>query len=234
MVKPMVTRTALVTGGNRGIGFEVCRQLAGRGLRVLLGARDPGLGSEAVDRLRKEGADARSVTLDVGRRDSIEDCVAELLRGGTPVDVLVNNAAVYPSGDLLEVAEDTLLEALTVNFLGPLHLSRALVPPMLRASYGRVVNITSGYGSFSSGLGGPAPYSLSKAALNALTLRLSSEVKGDVAVNAADPGWVKTRMGGRAAPRSVEQGADTIVWLATHPSPAPNGSLFRNRRAVPW
>jgi NAD(P)-dependent dehydrogenase (short-subunit alcohol dehydrogenase family) len=151
MAKPMVTRTALVTGGNRGIGFEVY---------------------------------------------------------------------------LLEVAEDTLLEALAVNFLGPLHLSRALVPPMLRAGYGRVVNITSGYGSFSSGLAGPAPYSLSKAALNALTLRLSSEVKGDVAVNAVDPGWVKTRMGGRAAPRSVEQGADTIVWLATHPSPAPNGSLF--------
>ena len=154
MAKPMVTRTALVTGGNRGIGFEVY---------------------------------------------------------------------------LLEVAEDTLLEALAVNFLGPLHLSRALVPPMLRAG-----NITSGYGSFSSGLAGPAPYSLSKAALNALTLRLSSEVKGDVAVNAVDPGWVKTRMGGRAAPRSVEQGADTIVWLATHPSPAPNGSLFRNRRVVPW
>ena len=105
---------------------------------------------------------------------------------------------------------------------------------MLERGYGRVVNVSSGYGAFAEGLEGPAPYALSKAALNALTLRLAGEVKGDVKVNAACPGWVRTRMGGGGAPRSVEEGADTIVWLATLDRDGPSGGLFRSRTRIAW
>ncbi len=128
----------------------------------------------------------------------------------------------------------TIADAMAVNFVGALWTARAWMPGMNRRGYGRVVDVTSGYGSFSEGLGGPAAYAVSKAALNALTVRLSQEARGDVKVNAACPGWVRTRMGGSGAPKSVEEGADTIVWLATLPPDGPSGGLFRNRQPVPW
>jgi NAD(P)-dependent dehydrogenase (short-subunit alcohol dehydrogenase family) len=132
------------------------------------------------------------------------------------VDVLVNNAGVYPTGPALRMTTKTLRETLGTNLLGAVWTCQAFVPAMLRAGYGRVVNVSSGYGAFAEDLEGPAAaYSISKAALNALTLRLAREVRGDVKVNAVCPGWVQTRMGGPGATVSLADGADTIVWLAT-------------------
>lgn len=229
-----MTRTALVTGGNRGIGFEICRQLARKGLKVILTARDSRLGADATGELRMEGLDVMSEQLDVADEASVCDCARRLREAGILVDVLVNNAGIYPQGKLLSLETEILSEAMTVNFLGAFRICCAFVPAMIEAGYGRVVNLSSGYGSFHEGLGGPAAYSLSKAALNALTLKLSQEVPDRVKVNAACPGWVRTRMGGDSAPRSAEEGADTAVWLATLPDDGPTGGFFRNRKPISW
>jgi NAD(P)-dependent dehydrogenase (short-subunit alcohol dehydrogenase family) len=227
-------RTALVTGANRGIGLEVCRQLARAGLDVLLGARDPAAGADAAASLASQGLRVRPEILDVASDASVASCAERLRADGTAVDVLVNNAGVYPEGTVLSATWEDFRLALEVNFLGALRTCRAFAPAMVRAGHGRVVNVSSGYGSFQEGLEGPAAYGLSKAALNALTAKLASEVSGDVKVNAACPGWVRTRMGGAGASRSVEKGAETIVWLATLPAGGPNGGFFRDRRRIAW
>jgi NAD(P)-dependent dehydrogenase (short-subunit alcohol dehydrogenase family) len=227
-------RTALVTGANRGIGLEVCRQLARAGLEVLLGARDPAAGTDAAASLASQGLRVRPEVLDVASDASVASCAERLRADGTAVDVLVNNAGVYPEGTVLSAGWEDFRIALEVNFLGALRTCRAFVPAMVRAGHGRVVNVSSGYGSFEEGLEGPAAYALSKAALNALTSKLASEVSGDVKVNAACPGWVRTRMGGAGATRSGEKGAETIVWLATLPAGGPNGGFFRDRRRIAW
>jgi len=226
--------TALVTGANRGIGLEVCRQLSSQGMRVLLTGRSAPAVSDAAKPLASSGLDVRGEVLDVASEDSVLACAARLDARGEQVDVLVNNAGIYPDGDLLSVASEILTEAMAINFHGALWTSRAWMPAMIRRGYGRIVNVTSGYGSFSEGLEGPPAYAVSKAALNALTVRLAGEARGDVKVNAACPGWVRTRMGGSGAPRSIEEGADTIVWLATLPADGPSGALFRSRQQVGW
>ena len=231
---PWSGRTALVTGGNRGLGLETCRRLARLGLSVLLGARDEKEGRAAAQALAGEGLDARVERLDVADDGSVGALLRRLGREGRKVDVLVNNAGVYPPGGVLDASAEAWREAFEVNFWGALRLCRAFVPGMLDAGWGRVVNVSSGSGAFAEGLAGPAPYAVSKAAMNALTVKLASEVRGDVKVNAVCPGWVRTRMGGPAAPRSVEKGADTIVWLATLPAGGPNGGSFRDRRPIGW
>ncbi|MCI0570763.1 MAG: SDR family oxidoreductase [Myxococcaceae bacterium] len=227
-------RTALVTGANRGIGFEVSRQLARAGLRVVLTARDEALGEAACHTLRREGLDVLFAPLDVSREDSVKSCASELAHQLVQVDVLVNNAGVYQEGNVLHTSTEVMEETLAVNLLGPWWMCRAFVPGMVHAGYGRVVNVSSGAGAFSGGLPGPAAYAVTKAALNALTLKLASEVPDHVKVNAVFPGWVRTRMGGEAAPRSVEEGADTVVWLAMLPEDGPTGGFFRDRRPIPW
>jgi NAD(P)-dependent dehydrogenase (short-subunit alcohol dehydrogenase family) len=229
-----MTRTALVTGGNRGIGLEVCRQLARLGHRVVLTARDEKGGGRAVESLAKEGGDVSFEPLDVSREDSVFDCAERLTSGGRAVDVLVNNAGVYPQGGLLGTSPQVYRETLSINFLGALWTSLAFVPAMQRRRWGRVVNVTSGYGFLKDGVPGPAAYALSKSALNALTVKLASEAGRGVKVNTADPGWVRTRMGGTGAPRSVEEGAAGIVWLATLPDDGPTGGFFRDRRRIGW
>ncbi len=223
--KKSPVRVALVTGGNRGIGFEVGRALKEKGLDVVIGARDPALGAKAAKELG-----VRGVWLDVTDRGSIDAAVKEI----GDVNVLVNNAGAYPSGNVLDASAEAWREAFETNFFGALSLCRAFVPGMLSRGYGRVVNVSSGYGAFAEGLEGPAPYSLSKAALNALTVKLASQVRGDVKVNAACPGWVRTRMGGAEADVTPEEGADTIVWLATLPASGPNGGFFRRRKKIAW
>jgi len=228
-------RIVLVTGANRGIGFEVCRQLGRLGLRVFLTARDRERGERATAELAAAGIDVRFEPLDVSDRASVVACAERLRRDGHQVDVLVNNAGIYPTGAVLKTTPDVFRQTLDTNFFGAVWTCQAFVPAMIRSGYGRVVNVSSGYGAFAEDLEGPAAaYSLSKAALNALTLKMASEVRGDVKVNAACPGWVRTRMGGPGATVSVEDGADTIVWLATLPASGPSGGFFRERKRIGW
>ena len=221
-----------MTGGNRGIGLEVCRQLARRGLSVVLAARDLKAGREASQRLAQEGLETRVERLDVSDEDSIRACAHRLEEAGIRVDALVNNAAISAPGEML--TSRSLEAAMATNFLGAVRMCRAFVPAMEMAGYGRVVNVSSGCGSFAEGLGCLPAYAISKAALNAFTVRLSREVKGDIKVNAACPGWVRTAMGGPEAPRDAGQGADTIVWLATIGADGPTGGFFRDRKSTAW
>jgi NAD(P)-dependent dehydrogenase (short-subunit alcohol dehydrogenase family) len=229
-----MSRVALVTGANRGLGLEVARQLLRTGLRVVLAAREVAAARAAAEELGRDGLRASPEELDVASDASVRACAERLAQAGLEIDVLVNNAGVYPEGDLLSDAPDAVRAAMEVNLLGPLRAARAWMPGMLRRGYGRVVNVSSGAGSFGEGLEGPPAYAISKAALNALTVRLAGVAQGDVKVNAVCPGWVRTRMGGSAAPRSVEEGAGGIVWLATLAADGPTGGFFRDRLPIPW
>jgi len=225
--------TALVTGANRGIGLEACRQLARSGLRVVLTARDPDRGADTAEALRNEGLDVSFEELDVTDGGSVEACARRLSDAGIEVDVLVNNAGVYPTEGVFSISEETFERALEINTVGPFRTCRTFVPAMVRRGYGRVVNVSSGGGSFGEGIG-PVAYGASKAAQNALTVKVAEAVRGDVKVNAMCPGWVRTEMGGSGAPRSLVQAADTLVWLATLPTDGPNGGFFRDRKPIPW
>jgi NAD(P)-dependent dehydrogenase (short-subunit alcohol dehydrogenase family) len=228
-----MSRTALVTGGNRGIGLETCRGLAAKGLTVILGSRDRKLGEQALAELAGIG-DVRLEILDVASEASVADCAGRLRRAGVQIDVLVNNAGVYLQADALDAT--AMEQTLAVNYWGAFRMCGAFLPAMVERGYGRVVNVTSGYGSFAEGLEGPAAYSISKAALNALTVKLAQEVKGkgDVKINCACPGWVRTRMGGPDADIAPEEAVGTIVWLATLPKRGPSGGFFRDREPVAW
>ena len=229
-------RIAVVTGANRGIGFEICRQLLRKGARVVLTARDPEEGQAAAASL---GPDSEVVfhQLDVTDTQSIERFVTSLrdeLRG---IDILVNNAGVFLDQRRggLEVGMPVVRETLEVNLLGPWRLAQECVPLMRRKSYGRIVNLSSGLGSMAEMAGGYSAYRVSKAALNALTRILADELRGtNILVNAVCPGWVQTAMGGPNAPVPVDKGADTATWLATLPDGGPTGGFFRDRRLIPW
>lgn len=222
--------TALVTGANRGIGAETARQLAARGLNVVIGARQLAQAQEVAAAVGGE-----ALELDVGVADGVAAAAADLAARGVAIDVLVNNAGVLPAGGVLDAEWPAFEQAFAVNFFGALSCCRAFVPGMLARGYGRVVNVSSGWGSLREGLSSaPAAYGVSKAALNALTVRLAAEVSGDIKVNAVCPGWVRTRMGGPQATRSVEQGAAGVVWAATLPADGPNGGFFRDGKPVPW
>lgn len=203
---------------------------------MVLTARDARLGAEAAERLRGEGHDVTFARLDVADAASVRECAAGLAGAGTRVDVLVNNAGVLSDDDggVLDTDESLLEENIQVHFLGALRTCKAFVPGMVRGGYGRVVNVVSGWGSWSGGVPGPAGYALGKAAARALTRKLASEVRGDVKVNAMDPGWVATRMGGSGASRTPRQAADTLVWLATLPTDGPTDGLYYDRRKVAW
>lgn len=233
------TPTALVTGANRGIGFEIARQLGAKGLRVVVGARDGEKGIAAARRLAEEGLDVEAVALDVDDPSGPTRAVTELEERFGRLDVLVNNAAVALHDDrkasVLEIEPEILRPTLETNFHGPVRLCQAVVPGMRERGFGRIVNVSSGRGSFSKlAAGGPA-YRLSKTVLNAFTVILADELRGSgVLVNAMTPGWVRTRLGGLQAPRDTVQGAETAVWLATLPDDGPHGGFFRDREVFPW
>ncbi len=234
----MVERVAVVTGGNRGIGLEIVRQLARQGVRVVLTARDVAKGEAARARLAAEGLDVALHALDV--RDGGQARAAAVwveARFGR-LDVLVNNAGVLPDpkgARAATVDPEVLREALETNVVGALAVTQACLPLMRRNGYGRIVNLSSELAQLASmGTGTPA-YRVSKAGLNALTRTLAAELAGtNIKVNTMSPGWVRSDMGGPSAPRSLEQGADTAVWLATLPDDGPSGGFFKDRSPIAW
>jgi NAD(P)-dependent dehydrogenase (short-subunit alcohol dehydrogenase family) len=232
----MTHQIALVTGANRGLGFEVCRQLGQRGLTVILTSRDEGKGQTAADRLRAEGLAVHYHWLDVADFASIAAIPAEVQATFGRLDVLVNNAAtLYDSWQrAVEVDLAVVRQALDTNTLGAWRLAQVCLPLMQRGGYGRIVNVSSEAGSLARMGGGTPAYSLSKAALNAVTRLLAGELRGSgILVNSVCPGWVATDMGGRGG-RPVAEGARGIVWAATLPDHGPTGGFFRDGRPLAW
>jgi NAD(P)-dependent dehydrogenase (short-subunit alcohol dehydrogenase family) len=220
-------RTALVSGANRGIGHEIARQLAeDHGFLVLAGSRDPGKVEETDSVV--------AVQLDVTSDASVDAARSKVESRAGRLDVLVNNAAVY--GGYESVGDYELDQAhavLETNLFGAWRLTQAMLPLLRRSPHPRIVNVSSGGGQLSDMNGGGAAYRVSKTGLNALTRILSNDERG-ILTNSMCPGWVRTDMGGSSAPRSVQEGADTAVWLATLPDDGPNGGFFRNREPIPW
>jgi NAD(P)-dependent dehydrogenase (short-subunit alcohol dehydrogenase family) len=223
--------TALITGGNRGIGHEIARQLAAAGVAVVVGSRDLAAGQAAA---RTLGPDARAEKLDVSDPDSVRACARRLADAGVEVDILVNNAGLYTTTPLLAIEEGALVEALQVNFIGAWRTARAFVPAMRARRWGRVVNVSTGYAHFAERAPEAGAYGLAKTSLNVLTRMIAAEAGASVKVNSMSPGWVATRMGGRSAPRSVREGADTAVWLATLPDDGPTDGFYYDRQPMPW
>ncbi len=231
-------RVAIVTGANRGIGLEICRQLARRGEHVVLTSRDAAKGKAACKALGAAGLAVTYCKLDVTSARSIKALTAFVTRTFGRADILVNNAGVMLDARgtrFLDSALATYRATFETNVWGPLLLAQTLLPLMRKHRYGRIVNLSSGLGQL-AGMGNNTPaYRMSKTALNALTCIVAAEAQGNnVLVNAACPGWVRTDMGGAGAPRAVEQGADTPVWLATLPDDGPTGGYFRDRKPIPW
>jgi NAD(P)-dependent dehydrogenase (short-subunit alcohol dehydrogenase family) len=231
-------RVAVVTGANKGIGLEVARQLARRGLRVVLTSRDKARGEKAAKGLQKQDLEVEYCRLDVTRQASATALARYLEREYGRLDVLVNNAGIllgkYETS-VLDEKESLFREVLETNFYGALRVSRALVPLMQKRGYGRVVNLSSGLGQLDDMGDGVSAYRVSKTALNALTRMLAAATAADnILVNSMCPGWVRTDMGGPTASRSVEKGAETAVWLATLSDKGPTGGFFRDKKRIPW
>ena len=227
-------RIALVSGANRGIGREVVRQLAARGVTTILGSRDEEKGRTAAEGIDGEVAVRR---LDVTDERGIRNLAHEVEEEFGRLDVLVNNAGVaLDAGESgLNADLDVVRETLEMNLFGAWQLCEAFVPLMQRNNYGRIVNVSSGMGALNEMGGGTPAYRVSKTALNALTRILASELRGSgILVNSVCPGWVRTDMGGSGASRSVEEGADTLVWAATLANNGPTGGFFRDRCPIPW
>lgn len=230
---------AIVTGANRGLGFETSRQLAQRGYQVVMTSRSVEKGRAAAEKLKKEGLDVVYFPLEVTNPAHIRQLEHFIEKEFGRLDVLVNNAGVFldprdPAAASLFNAEiDIIRDTFETNTLGPLMLAQALVP--LMRGEGRVVNVSSGMGQLSEMNGGWPGYRLSKTALNAVTRILADELANtQIKVNSVCPGWVKTDMGGPDAERPVEQGAETIVWLATLPENGPSGGFFRDKQPIAW
>lgn len=235
------TRVALVSGGNRGIGLEIVRQLCREGIMTVLGARSLAAAQEAADTLASEGLEPAPVELDVTESDSVKAAVEHTIHLFGRLDILVNNAgvlldpAIDDGGSVAEVPIDLVQTTLDTNTVGALRMMQAVLPIMQDAGYGRIVNMSSGLGQLADMGPGRVAYRMSKTALNAITRTAASETSaGDIKINAMCPGWVRTDMGGPNATRSVEEGADTAVWLALVPDDGPNGGFFRDRKPIVW
>jgi NAD(P)-dependent dehydrogenase (short-subunit alcohol dehydrogenase family) len=229
-------KTALVTGANKGIGLEVARQLGSKGFHVLVGARNLENGRKATEVLRKNGAKATVIPLDVSSSESIGNAVAFVSAAADHLDVLINNAGVILEGDnsITQLDPETAIKTFQTNTLGPLLVTQAFLSLLAKSKSPRVINVSSGGGQLADGMETWAPaYCLSKTALNAVTCLFAAALP-NFSINSVCPGWVRTDMGGANAIRSVEEGADTIVWLATEAPTNLTAKFLRDRKVIAW
>ena len=227
-------KIALVTGGNRGLGFAICELLAENNIKVILGSRNKSLGTAAAKKLKDKGLDVTTIELDVSDLNSIVEAHAVISSQFGPLSILINNAGVLFKTPLLTAPKSEIDTTLSVNLMGPLHCIRTFAPDMLKLGYGRIVNVSSEWGAFSQNIQGPGFYGVSKAGLNAITLNISNNLPSFIKINSVSPGWVHTDMGGSSAPLSPQQGAETIIWLATLPGDGPTGGFFQNKKSIAW
>jgi NAD(P)-dependent dehydrogenase (short-subunit alcohol dehydrogenase family) len=227
-------KTALVTGANKGIGLEVVRQLLAKGLRVFLTARNAAAGKEAAGSL---DGDVHFLQMDVSDDASIQKAAKTYTELTGLLDVLINNAGIYPDKnlDILTISREQLVETFQTNTFGAVKVTQAFLPFLKKSRAPRIINISSGYGEI-DGLSYKVPsYCLSKLALNGASIMLDQALRAEgIAVFAMCPGWVRTDMGGPNASRSVEEGADTAVWLATDAPQTLSGKSFRDRGVIGW
>ena len=229
-------KTALITGANKGIGQEVARQLAAKGFHVFVGARNPKAGGKTAEEIAKSGGKATFLEIDVDDNDSVTNAAHEFSNIEDHLDVLVNNAGIIVDGDdaILEIGDDLFRKTMETNTLGPLRVTRAFTPLLRKSKTPRVINVSSGGGQLSGGADGWAPaYCISKTALNGVTVQLAAALP-KFAVNSMCPGWVRTEMGGENASRSVAEGADTIVWLASEAPQDLTAKFLRDRKEIQW
>ncbi len=226
-------KVALVTGGNRGIGFEVCRQLALAGLMVILTARDEAKGKNATAKHIEQKLTVEFQQLDVTNENHIHSLAELVTKKYGHLDVLVNNAAIIGTRQSISAPEmDEIRNVMATNYFGPLMITKAFIPLLKKSDDARVINVSTGMGAWDDLTGSYAAYRLSKVGLNSLTVMFANDLKStNIKVNSVCPGWVQTDMGGRGAPRTVEQGADTITWLAISKNVL-TGKFFRNRREI--
>lgn len=230
-------RIALITGANRGIGLETAKQLSRKGLFVVIAARDEASGRNVVQSIRTENAKAAFLLLDVSNSESVQKAATEFAKIADHLDVLINNAGIYPDEGLsvLNVSREQMGQTFQTNVFGALEVAQAFLPYLRNAAAARVINVSSGYGQLHEMSYNVPSYCLSKLALNGLTIMLAQALQADrISVNSMCPGWVRTDMGGPNATRSVEEGADTAVWLATEAPHILTGRFFRDRQEIPW
>ena len=237
-------KIAVVTGANRGIGLEICKQLAKNGFQVILTSRDEQKGLAICQHLQDEGLSVQCHQLDVTDPQSINNIREYISKEYGHCDVLINNAGIFPDSSdasaddwpsVFNAPIETVRTAMETNVYGPMLLCQALIPLMKKHNYGRIVNLSSGMGQLTH-MGGNCPaYRISKTSINVLTRMVSEEtLEHNILVNSMCPGWVKTDMGGPGATRELPEGADTAVWLAMLPNDGPRGKFFRDRKEFEW
>jgi NAD(P)-dependent dehydrogenase (short-subunit alcohol dehydrogenase family) len=226
-------RTAFVTGGNRGIGFETCRLLAEQGANVLLGSREKENGIRAAEELKKQGSEVQVISVDMADLTSVQLCIKQL---HNRVDILINNAAVLDRGSIFDLDDSELEYTIKTDLTGPAVLAKHLALPMKERGWGRIVNASSGMGAISRGLGSESvAYRLSKLGLNGFTVCLADALRGSgVLVNSVDPGWVRTAMGGPMARKTPVEGAKEFMYAVLLPDDGPSGFFFRGGKKVDW
>jgi len=231
----MEQKIILVTGANRGIGKEIVQQLAALGHTVILTARDSAKGEKALSEIHPGKGTVHFIALEATQTESIQQAVNKVTQQFGRLDVLINNAGIFNDrNNSLTVSADAVKEHLEVNFIGPLRISQAFIPLLEKSQKGRIINFSSQMGRLNGMGGGSAAYRFSKTSINSLTAVMAADLAGtNIKVNSMCPGWVQTDMGGAGAPRSLAQGADTAVWLATAPG-IPTGKFFADREETPW
>lgn len=243
----MNNKIALVTGANKGIGYEVARQLGKRGITILVGARNETLGSEAAEQLKAEGVDAKFVRLDVIEQTTIERAAGDIEREFGKLDVLVNNAGIADMSEATtppsQLEMSVLRRIFETNFFGAFMVTKAMLPLVRKSEAGRIVNVSSGLGSLAQQSDAAwefaqlnlLAYCSSKTALNQMTVQFAKELRDTaIKVNSADPGYTATDLNNHNGTRTVEQGAAVIVRLATLPDDAASGGFFDENGAVAW